>query len=206
MDERKEFLMEMYRQMMNDINRHIMVVWQSVGVVVGAIALLALSEKQVVPLDVTVALVVLLCGWLRAHLIDAGYWYHRNLVIIGNIERQFLVPADLKEIHNYFGKHPKKSGLIDHLRIQDWLGIGLALVILAYHFIVRVEPGFHLAQWRVDPLRALPYVVLAAVLFWNVREQRATADKYIKFVQKSPGVPIDTTAISYTDSRKDAVF
>jgi hypothetical protein len=35
-----------------------------------------------------------------------SYWYNRNLVIIANIERQFL---GRKEIHYYFGKHRKKS-------------------------------------------------------------------------------------------------
>ena len=35
---RKEFLLHMYDQMFNDINRHIMVIWQSVGVLVAAFA------------------------------------------------------------------------------------------------------------------------------------------------------------------------
>ena len=42
MDDRKTFLMEMYRQMFADINRQMTVVWQAVSVVVGAFALLAL--------------------------------------------------------------------------------------------------------------------------------------------------------------------
>jgi hypothetical protein len=34
---RPEFLIEMYKQMLNDINTHILVVWQSVGVLVGSV-------------------------------------------------------------------------------------------------------------------------------------------------------------------------
>ena len=111
MDERRdEFLLAMYNQLLNDINRHIMVVWQSVGVLVGAFAILALVEKNLISLDLAVAIVVLLCGWLCAHLIDAGYWYNRNLVMIANIERQFLLESDLRDIQSYFGAHRPKIG------------------------------------------------------------------------------------------------
>lgn len=43
---REDLLLKMYDQMFNDINRHIMVVWQSVGVLVGAFAVFALVEKM----------------------------------------------------------------------------------------------------------------------------------------------------------------
>jgi hypothetical protein len=49
--ERKEFLLKMYDQMFNDINTHTLVVWQSVGVVVGAFAVCALVEKNIIPMD-----------------------------------------------------------------------------------------------------------------------------------------------------------
>src|SRR5229473_588490 len=95
---RKEFLLKMYDQMFNDIDTHILVVWQSVGVLVGAFAIFALAEKQVISFDMATAMVVLLASWLLAHLQDASYWYNRNLVIIANIERQFLVESDLRSI------------------------------------------------------------------------------------------------------------
>jgi hypothetical protein len=126
MTEREELLLKMYDQMFNDINRHIMVVWQSVGVVVGAFAIFSLVEKNVVSLDIAVSVVLLLCAWLHAHLLDAAYWYNRNLVIIANIERQFLKREDLKNIHYYFGAHRPKNKMIEHLRIQVALGNGLS--------------------------------------------------------------------------------
>ncbi len=106
---RDEFLLHMYDQMFNDINTHILVVWQSVGVLVGAFAIFALTEKQIITLDIAAALIVLLAAWLIGHIYDASYWYNRNLVIIANIERQFLAAADLKEVHYYFGKHRKRG-------------------------------------------------------------------------------------------------
>lgn len=78
MDDRKTFLLEMYRQMFSDINRHMTVVWQSVSVVVGAFAIFALVEKQILPVDVAVSLMVMLCAWLYAHMLDAAYWYNTN--------------------------------------------------------------------------------------------------------------------------------
>ena len=128
---REDLLLKMYDQMFNDINRHIMVVWQSVGVLVGAFAVFALVEKNVVPLDFAVCIVLLLALWLMAHLFDAAYWYNRNLVIIANIERQFLRKEDLKEIHYYFGSHRPKNKMIYHLRIQMTLGIALVLMFMS---------------------------------------------------------------------------
>ena len=114
-DPRERLLLQMYDQMFNDINRHIMVVWQSVGVLVGAFAIFALTEKQVVTVDVAASLIVLIAGWSLAHLYDAAYWYNRNLVIIANIERQFLRQSDLRDIHYYFGAHRPTNLMITHL-------------------------------------------------------------------------------------------
>jgi hypothetical protein len=84
-DRRADFLIEMYKQMWTNINRHILVVWQSVSVLVGTLAAFALVEKKVISLDVACALVVLISAWLVAHTIDANYWFNRNLAIISNI-------------------------------------------------------------------------------------------------------------------------
>ncbi len=86
---RSDFLIAMYNQLMNDINRHIVVVWQSVTALLGAFAAWALVEKQVISLDFAVTLIVVLAIWVIAHVYDAAYWYNRNLVMIANIERQF---------------------------------------------------------------------------------------------------------------------
>lgn len=158
--DRKEFLMRMYDQMFNDINRHILVVWQSVGVLVGSFALFGLVEKGIVPFDFAVALIVLLVMWLLAHLEDAGYWYNRNLAIIANIERQFLEKSDLRNIHYYFGKHRGKNVMLSHLRIQYLFGIGILCLVLLYHFLTRVIPGIGAPLANFEPLRCLPYLAL----------------------------------------------
>lgn len=196
-DDRKEFLVQMYNQMFNDINRHIMVVWQSVGVLVGAFAIFALVEKQIVSLDVAVALIVLLSAWLVAHLIDAGYWYNRNLVIIANIERQFLTKDDLKSIHYYFGAHRPKNLMITHLKIQMALGFGLAVLVLGYHASVRVLPGIHSPLSSFEFSRSLPYLLLAASLGYILKISKSRDSAYAEFVTNSPGVQVDTSSVNF---------
>jgi hypothetical protein len=90
---RSDFLIAMYNQMMNDINRHIVVVWQSVGVL-GRIRSLVACRKNVISLDVAATLIIIIAIWVVAHVYDAAYWYNRNLCIVANIERQFLTKKD----------------------------------------------------------------------------------------------------------------
>jgi len=196
-DRRDTFLIEVYKQMFNDINRHILVVWQSVGVLVGAFAVLSLVEKKVISLDVASSIIVLLCAWLFAHVFDASYWYNRNLVIIANIERQFLLQKDLGEIHYYFGKHRRDNKMIWHLRIQCALGTGLALIILAVHFYYQVIPGLNLAMSQFDPIRALPYLVAIVSVIYCASVKRNRDASYAEFLTNSPGIPVSTTDMSY---------
>ncbi|WP_445621515.1 hypothetical protein ACUN8C_06980 [Kushneria sp. Sum13] len=197
MSSREEFLLKMYDQMFNDINRHIMVVWQSVGVLVGAFAIFALVEKKVISLDIAASIILLLSAWLVAHLFDAAYWYNRNLAIIANIERQFLMKSDLKDIHYYFGSHRQKNKMIEHLRIQLALGSALAGIVLIYHFFDRVVPGLSSSISNFEPARSLPYIVIVAAVVYLRALKVATAEKYQEFIENSPGVDVDTSGVNY---------
>lgn len=174
-----------------------MVVWQSIGVLVGAFAIFALVEKQVISLDIATSIILLLSAWLIAHLFDAAYWYNRNLAIIANIERQFLLRSDLKEIHYYFGSHRQKNKMIEHLRIQLSLGVALAVLVLLYHFFDRVLPGLTSSFCNFEPVRSLPYVVVLASLFYLRKLKLDGAEKYKEFIDNSPGIEIDTSSVSY---------
>lgn len=191
---RLDFLLAMYSQMMNDINRHIVVVWQSVGILFGAFAAFALVEKNIIPLDVAASLIVLLSSWVIAHVYDAGYWYNRNLVIIANIERQFLKPSDLREIHYYFGAHRRSGALITHLEIQLWLAVGVAALVLLVHFLTVVWPVWH-GEKVGTGITYLPWaatlVGLASWWWFRLKARR----RYNNFLANSPGKKIDTTGI-----------
>jgi hypothetical protein len=196
-DYRKEFLLRMYDQMFNDIDTHILVIWQSVGVVVGAFAVFALVEKNIIPMDYACSLMVMLSAWLIAHLYDASYWYNRNLVIIANIERQFLSGTDLKDIHYYFGKHRAKAAMLTHLKIQYGLGIGIALLFTSYHFVARVLPGIHEPVQNFEFPRSLPYlfILLSFFLLKWLRSNRIQS--YNEFLSNSPGITIATIGVTY---------
>src|SRR5258708_36293673 len=92
---RKDFLVQMYNQMFANINRHILVVWQGIAVLVGAVALFALVEKEILSFDLACSFFILLIGWFVAHVLNASAWFNRNLVIMTNIERDFLSDGDL---------------------------------------------------------------------------------------------------------------
>jgi hypothetical protein len=197
-DDRKTFLMEMYRQMFADINRQMTVVWQAVSVVVGAFAILALVEKDIVPLDLAISLIIVLSAWMYAHMLDGGYWYNRNLVIIANIERQFLLESDLRDIHFYFGKHRSgKNKMISYFRIQAGLSFAIALLVLIFHFVKRVLPGLHAPLSTFDPSRSLPYLAAigSTILCSMLAYDRRVA--YENFKKNSPGIDIDASSVEF---------
>lgn len=194
-EDRSTFLIAVYNQMMNDINRHIVVVWQSVGVLFAAFAGLSLVEKQILPLDIGITLIVIVCAWVIAHVYDASLWYNRNLVIIANIERQFLRRSDLHDIHYYFGDH-RRPTVITHLRIQLWLAVGTCGLVLLYHFFSKVLPTISLAapiNWEAT----LPYIGAIIVGIVWYRSWRHAVERYETFLKNSPGVSIDTTGIQH---------
>ena len=70
--DRKEFLLHMYDQTWNNINRHITIVWQSVAALVASVALLSLVEKDIVPIDLAISMTVLVSVWLAVNVCDAN--------------------------------------------------------------------------------------------------------------------------------------
>lgn len=61
-DSRDTFLLQMYREVWNNINRHLTVAWQSAGVLVGSFAIMALVERRVRAIDLASALLVLIAA------------------------------------------------------------------------------------------------------------------------------------------------
>jgi hypothetical protein len=195
--DRKELLLKMYDQLFNDINRHIVVIWQSISVLISAFAIFALVEKNIISPDLASAIIVLLSAWLLSHLYDAAYWYNRNLTMIANIERQFLVKDDLKNIHYYFGKHRPINSMLTHLKIQYALGVGLCCLVVLYHFMTRVIPGLNLGFDHFDSVRTLPYLILFLSFFFIKWIRKNRQRSYKEFLDNSPGIEINTEGINY---------
>jgi hypothetical protein len=183
---RSQFLLAMYKATWDNINRHILVVWQSVAALFAALAASYLSGKQLLNPDFGTSLIVLATGWSIAHSIDSTAWYNRNLLIISNIERQFLFDADESEIHYYFGKH-RDARPIEHIMIQIVLAVAVGGLALIQHFVARVVPGFG-APWRqFDVWRAAPYVLGGMAFVLLVWFSRDVTKKYKELVSRSPG-------------------
>jgi hypothetical protein len=196
-DSRRAFLIEMYKQMFANINRHILVVWQGIAVLAGTVALFALVEKAVLFLDLACGVFVLLLGWFVAHVLDASNWFNRNLAIMTNIEREFLGDEDLRLIHYYFGKPRPNNQLISHFNIQLAFALVLAVLVLATHFIYRVVPGFALPFVNFDWPRTIPYVVLLAICLYLIAFWRKSNQNYLQLLQNSPGRSVETTSVTY---------
>ena len=109
---------------------------------------------------------------------DASHWYNRNLVIIANIERQFLKVSDLRDIHYYFGRHRKTGAIINHLEIQMYLAVGVAMLVLTTHFFEVVLPVWQKAK-EGSGLTYLPWgaVVLVLLIWWRAKKKAADSDK-----------------------------
>ena len=127
---RKKLLIELYNQLWNSINARLAFIWQSIGILISASAVFILTERNIISLDIASTIIILITMWFLAHVIDASFWYDRNLAIIANIERQFLNEEDARLLFPYFLSHPKSTGM----GIQAILGIGIGLIILMYHF------------------------------------------------------------------------
>jgi hypothetical protein len=196
MADRSDFLLKMYEQMFKDIEQAYTVVWQSVASVFAAFAAIALAEKGLVPIDFSLAIVLLVITWFALNVLECSYWYNRNLCIIANIERQFLIVDDLRNIQYYFGSH-RPNKMISHLQNQMFLAICLSATVLAYHFFDRVVPGLKESISQFDLVRALPYGVAGVCGMVLLRTQRQRNVDYKEFLDHSPGIPVDTTGIRY---------
>lgn len=184
----------MYEQMWNNITRHIGVTWQSIAALVAAFALLGLDEKRVwIPTDFVATLVLLASLWQLAHVLDASHWFNRNLVIIANIERQFLSKEDLRLIHPHFKKHREANEMITHFRLHGVFGIAVAVIVLLYHLHSRVLPSLD-SQTSFDWVKMLPYVLGSAGAYVLLKLRHVLRKRYEELCAESPGLDMDATS------------
>lgn len=180
--------------MWQNINRHVLVVWHSFGVLASAFAFFSLVQKNVLTLDVAVSLIILIAAWLVAHIFDANGWYSRNLLIITNIERQFLTEQDLSAVHYFFGSQKENTGLIGHMQVQLWFSIGIAGSVLMYHFNARILPVLRSTANSIDLGRLSPYILVIMAIFLLRRFWIEQEKSYKALLEKSPGIRVEDDA------------
>jgi hypothetical protein len=129
----------------------------------------------------------LLIGWFLAHVYDSSNWYNRNLIIVTNIEKQFLLDSDAKEIHPFF-KFPLHANnkMITHFTIQYKLGIGLGLAISLY-WIAKIIQN-NLGAANISIYIPLAGIIIAAIYVNDIKKSRDKA--YSDLVKLPPGKEI----------------
>ena len=188
-DSRTKFLLDLYNQLWNSINARINVSWQSIGILVSAFAVLALTENSIISLNYSSSIIVLIVGWYLAQIIDISYSYNRNQGIISNIERQFLNIEDQKLIHPYFISH-RSNIMATFLKIQAFLGIGIALLVLILHFFLSVLPIIIIdcSQLTIEMMEILlPYLFIVIDLLFLIWLKSSRDKDYSKFISDAPG-------------------
>lgn len=110
--------MRMYDQMYSNIDRQLNFAIKSLFTFfTSSIVVFYIEKNEIIPFSIGVAFAIMVNGWLIAHLIDANYWFFRNLHIVANIEKQFLRYTDLREIHCYFAQKEseEKKDIIEYI-------------------------------------------------------------------------------------------
>lgn len=186
---RSDFLIAMYGELMEDINRHIVVIWQMVGVVTASVAALVLAEKNNIPSAYAIVLILGVCTWALEHLHDSNFWYNRNLVMITNIERVFLRPSDLNLIHPYFGKHRSESSFLTHLSIQKKYVISVGFLSVFYFFFHSIWPYLN-CKYGFDFSKILPVPFLLYFIYQIQALAEKYEKKYAEFLAIAPGIEV----------------
>jgi hypothetical protein len=117
--------------------------------------------------------------------------------MIANIERQFLRQSDLREIHYYWGQHRSTSSMLTHLKLQLWLAVGIAVLVLLIQFSTVVWPKIPYQFVGLKLKDFVPWIVaIVGLCVWHDRRKLAK-QKYEEFLRNSPGKPVDTSNIEY---------
>lgn len=198
-DDRKELIINLYNQLWNSINIRTTAIWNSVGLFTGAFAVLALTGNNILSLDIAASLLIMICGWYLANIIDVSFWYNRNLVIIANIEKEFFEKDDLRKIHPYFGSHRPKNRMINNFKVQFALGIGIASIFIILHFLKEVLPNIDFNIEKIHLVGYMPYLITFCVCIYLVNFKKRTNRNYKNFVNNAPGIDVDSSSIEYDE-------
>ena len=194
MADRTDFLLEMYKQLCAEIDRHIKATWQNLGVLLSTFAIFALIEKKVISPNIAVSILIAVCAVTIAMIVEANFWYNRNLVIIANIERQFLEDNDAEEIHYYFLQHRKDNAYLAMMKLQIIFVSIILAIVLIYHLAAVVAPTFSFKN-SFNLAQCLPYIVLSICTVWLLIFNGQRKKDYNTFRQNSPGKDM-TTALA----------
>lgn len=157
---------------------------------IAAITAFALIKDNLFSLDMAASVALISCIWLLAHVYDASFWYNRNIVIIANIEQQFLRQDDGGEMKSFFSENQPKGVYMSHC-IQRALGISVAVLVLGFQFYETILPIL-LKQSKFEIFNAAPWIIAACGgLIWAIKAH-SNVKKYNEFIKNSSGLTDNT--------------
>jgi len=181
---KREFLINIYNQAFNNINRHITIVWQSVSILVASFVSIVFTEKYEVSIYLSYMILSFYITWMMAHLYDSNHWYTRNIHIVTNIERYFLKKKDKKNLHFFFTKHLKPRHVADTFQIQIYFA--RAIWVVSYFYVN------YKASLKADINFFFISTLLTFFCYFLVHLQRKKNEQNIKeLIEKSPGKTIN---------------
>lgn len=140
MEKRDQFLLHLYDNLWDSIDRSELGVWQFVGLNAALFTIIALIYTEKLSTEVAGAFGMIIVFWGMNIVINAGWWFNHNLNIIRNIEREFFDPADYGRILPEGYKQHKVQALNAlnriHLVAFGLLGIGLILATKGEWFVI----------------------------------------------------------------------
>lgn len=177
---RDNFLIHMYNQAFNNINRHIVIVWQTISILAASFVSILLSEKYDISIWISSLLLITYIVWMISHIIDGEHWFKRNLHIVTNIEKNFLEKDDLRLIHPYIDQEVRPGKMIESFRIQIYFAYTTWIFILCFLFYkatLSASMGLFSIYFVVSAILSL---ILAAY-------HSSNSNKIRKLIKKSPG-------------------
>ena len=176
-----------------DLERHLRVGWQTIAQAGAVVGVIALAARGYLPVPIAVLFALLIPFWGALNIIDSNYWSQRAIGFLANVEAVYFSQSDVRHFHPYVGHHPRYK-LLDSLKYQLWVVIGLVGVVVAFFVIKALQwadksgslDRASLALWG-SPIVAL--CLLLTIVVW-VYQKRAR--DYHDFVSKSPGPGIRT--------------
>src|SRR5690606_32189481 len=109
---------------------------------------------------------------------------------VANIEREFLLDSDARDIHYYFVNHRKNNAYLDMMIIQIVFILILLAIVLLYHFSEQVYPFISIDNPVFASMKTVPYIVFLIGFFVLRYFHFKRVNDYNKFLENSPGIEV----------------
>lgn len=131
-DRRDQFLLHLYDNLWDSIDRSESGVWQFVGLNAALFAVIALMWTEQLPKDVAGFIGLVIVFWGINIVLNAGWWFNHNLNFVRNIELHFLTKQDYGRIWPiaYRTTRARTINTLNLVHLVAFIGLGIGLLFL----------------------------------------------------------------------------